>query len=49
VIETSSASSTRRASAKERVGRMLLMHANNAKTSRKRGAGDIVAFAGMKD
>ena len=34
---------------KERIGRMLLMHANNREDIKEARAGDIVAFAGMKD
>ncbi len=34
---------------KERVGRMLLMHANNREEIKTAGAGDIVALVGMKD
>jgi elongation factor G len=34
---------------KERVGRMLLMHANNREDIKEARAGDIVAFAGMRD
>jgi elongation factor G len=34
---------------KERVGRMLLMHANNREDVKEARAGDIVAFAGLKD
>ncbi len=34
---------------RERVGRMLLMHANNREDIKEARAGDIVAFAGMKD
>lgn len=33
---------------KERVGRMLLMHANNREDIKEAGAGDIVALVGMK-
>ena len=34
---------------KERVGRMLLMHANNREDIKEAFAGDIVAFAGLKN
>jgi len=34
---------------KERVGRMLLMHANNREDVKEASAGDIVAFAGFKN
>ncbi len=34
---------------KERVGRMLLMHANNREDIKEAVAGDIVALAGLKD
>src|SRR5918998_1724593 len=34
---------------KERVGRMLLMHANNREDIKEANAGDIVALAGLKD
>ena len=34
---------------RERVGRMLLMHANSREEIREAWAGDIVAFAGLKD
>lgn len=34
---------------KERVGRMLLMHANNREDIKEARAGDIVAFAGLKN
>jgi elongation factor G len=34
---------------KERIGRMLLMHANNREEIKSAGAGDIVALVGMKD
>src|SRR6201992_2381938 len=34
---------------KERIGRMLLMHANNREDIRKAYAGDIVALAGLKE
>lgn len=34
---------------KERVGRMLLMHANKREDLKEAHAGDIVALAGLKD
>ena len=34
---------------RERVGRMLLMHANSREEIKEARAGDIVAFAGLKD
>src|SRR5919206_275880 len=34
---------------RERVGRMLLMHANNREDIKEAYAGDIVALAGLKD
>ncbi|MCK6418536.1 MAG: elongation factor G [Alphaproteobacteria bacterium] len=34
---------------KERIGRMLLMHANNREEIKSAGAGDIVALVGLKD
>ena len=34
---------------KERIGRMLLMHANNREDIKTAYAGDIVAIAGLKD
>src|SRR5207245_1262054 len=34
---------------RERVGRMLLMHSNNREDIKEAFAGDIVAFAGLKD
>jgi elongation factor G len=34
---------------KERIGRMLLMHANNREDIKEAHAGDIVALAGLKD
>ena len=34
---------------KERVGRMLLMHANNREDIKEAFSGDIVALAGLKD
>ena len=34
---------------KERIGRMLLMHANNREDIKVAYAGDIVAIAGLKD
>ena len=37
------------ATRKERVGRMLLMHANNREDIKEAYAGDIVALAGLKD
>ncbi len=49
VIETGSGLYNTTRSAKERVGRMLLMHANNREDIKEARAGDIVAFAGMKD
>ena len=43
------ASSIRRATRKERIGRMLLMHANNREDIKEAYAGDIVALAGLKE
>ncbi|WP_420559003.1 elongation factor G [Tepidicaulis sp.] len=34
---------------RERIGRMLLMHANSREEIKEAAAGDIVAFAGLKD
>ncbi|MFX4670180.1 EF-Tu/IF-2/RF-3 family GTPase, partial [Acinetobacter baumannii] len=34
---------------KERIGRMLLMHANNREDIKEAYAGDIVALAGLKE
>ena len=34
---------------RERIGRMLLMHANNREDIKEARAGDIVAIAGLKD
>jgi elongation factor G len=34
---------------RERVGRMLLMHANSREETKEARAGDIIAFAGLKD
>jgi len=34
---------------RERIGRMLLMHANSREEIKEASAGDIVAFAGLKD
>src|SRR5690606_24821817 len=34
---------------KERIGRMLLMHANNREEIKEATAGDIVALVGLKD
>jgi elongation factor G len=34
---------------KERIGRMLLMHANNREEIKQAEAGDIVALVGLKD
>ena len=34
---------------RERVGRMLLMHANSREDIKEARAGDIVAIAGLKD
>ena len=42
-------SSTRPRTRSERVGRMLLMHANNREDIKEAYAGDIVALAGLKD
>lgn len=39
---------TTRSGARERVGRMLLMHANNREDVKEAHAGDIVALAGLK-
>ena len=33
----------------ERIGRMLLMHANNREDIKEAGAGDIVALCGFKN
>jgi elongation factor G len=49
VIETSSGIVNSTRGSKERVGRMLLMHANNREDIKEARAGDIVAFAGMRD
>jgi elongation factor G len=49
VIETGSGVVNSTRNAKERVGRMLLMHANNREDIKEARAGDIVAFAGMRD
>ena len=49
VIETSSGVINSTRNSKERVGRMLLMHANNREDIKEARAGDIVAFAGMRD
>src|SRR5688572_6812388 len=49
VIETSSGIINSTRNSKERVGRMLLMHANNREDIKEARAGDIVAFAGMRD
>lgn len=40
---------TTRSGARERVGRMLLMHANNREDVKEAHAGDIVALAGLKN
>jgi elongation factor G len=50
VIESgSSVINSTRGGRSERVGRMLLMHANNREDIKEARAGEIVAFAGMKD
>ena len=48
-LEAAWACSTRPGASKERVGRMLLMHANNREDIKEAFAGDIVALAGLKD
>jgi len=50
VIESgSSVINSTRGGRSERVGRMLLMHANNREDIKEARAGEIVAFAGMRD
>jgi elongation factor G len=49
VVESGSAVLNSVRGARERVGRMVLMHANNREDIKEARAGDIVAFAGMKD
>jgi elongation factor G len=49
VIESGSGVLNSTRNTKERVGRMVLMHANNREDIREGRAGDIVAFAGMRD
>jgi elongation factor G len=47
-IETSAAMLNSVRNKRERVGRMLLMHANNREDIKEARAGDIIAFAGLK-
>jgi len=49
VIESGSGVINSTRNTKERVGRMLLMHANNREDIKEARTGDIVAFAGMRD
>ena len=49
LLSAAPASSIRPASRKERIGRMLLMHANNREDIKEAYAGDIVALAGLKE
>jgi elongation factor G len=48
-VETGSSILNSTRDKKERVGRMLLMHANNREDIKEAYAGDIVALAGLKD
>lgn len=48
-VSTGSGVSNSTKGKKERVGRMLLMHANSREDIKEANAGDIVAFAGLKD
>ncbi len=48
-VETGTSVSNSTKDKKERVGRMLLMHANNREDIKEAYAGDIVALAGLKD
>ena len=48
-VETSAALLNSTRDKKERVGRMLLMHANNREDIKEAFAGDIVALAGLKE
>jgi elongation factor G len=48
-VETGSSLLNSTRDKKERVGRMLLMHANNREDIKEAAAGDIVALAGLKD
>ncbi len=47
-IETSAAMLNSTRGRRERVGRMLLMHANNREDIKEARAGDIIAFTGLK-
>jgi len=48
-LETGATCSTRRKDKKERIGRMLQMHANDREDIKEAYAGDIVAAVGLKD
>jgi len=49
VVETGSYVQNTVKDKRERVGRMLLMHANSREEAKEARAGDIIAFAGLKD